>query len=364
MSTFKLSLPTEEQYDFITALEVDHPDIQVTLRPTTDGGLLLKPQDDATMNILTDTAALDTGLTEIRPREKTTTMVLCDYPLTYSLRAVTAHPDVRTAERCTTGQEKAPTKQVTITIVGTPPTDLDLGTWGTFSVRPFRLEPLRCFRCQTYGHHQKDCSEDPRCGVCARNHPTKVCITAHKTGKRQTTAKCANCEGAHHVWFRRCPERLKRITLTETSIRRSETPTPNETTTPEPTRPTKTTRPTTPTTPPAEQKPAPEPKKPLQLKPEESKLLEEAITMPGTQFIENIMSFVQYAQKNPNSQMDQLTTRKTITYMRLMKKRKEAAEAKEEDERPASRKDQTEDEFTEVKKKRNGRHTRQNKAET
>ena len=59
--------------------------------------------------------------------------------------------------------------------------------------------PLRCFKCQQYGHHISKC---PRKAVCAKcgteedNHDYETC---------DRPVKCSNCKGAHAAFSRECP---------------------------------------------------------------------------------------------------------------------------------------------------------------
>ena len=45
-----------------------------------------------------------------------------------------------------------------VRLIGAKREHLDLGLWGCFKLRFFKEEPMRCFRCQTFGHH-KDMSQ-------------------------------------------------------------------------------------------------------------------------------------------------------------------------------------------------------------
>ena len=53
--------------------------------------------------------------------------------------------------------------------------------------------PLRCFNCQRFGHHESNCSEDPgsvceRCGKGNHDHHTSQC---------KNPIKCVNCGKDH-----------------------------------------------------------------------------------------------------------------------------------------------------------------------
>ena len=63
-----------------------------------------------------------------------------------------------------------------------------------------KKEPIRCLRCQRFGHERRDCkSETPKCALCSNHHETNEC-QAPKELKR-----CANCLGPHPAYDRDCP---------------------------------------------------------------------------------------------------------------------------------------------------------------
>ncbi|GBN41897.1 hypothetical protein AVEN_45284-1 [Araneus ventricosus] len=65
-------------------------------------------------------------------------------------------------------------------------------------LRPYIPNPLRCFKCQRYGHSQQSCrGTDPVCGKCAESgHETNVCTS--------DTFKCRNCSGPHASSSKSC----------------------------------------------------------------------------------------------------------------------------------------------------------------
>ncbi|GBO28073.1 hypothetical protein AVEN_95841-1 [Araneus ventricosus] len=66
-------------------------------------------------------------------------------------------------------------------------------------LRPYIPNPLRCFKCQMYGHSQQSCrGTDPVCGKCAESgHEINVCTS--------DTFKCRNCSGPHAASSKSCP---------------------------------------------------------------------------------------------------------------------------------------------------------------
>ena len=132
-------------------------------------------------------------------------MVLLGYDQKLGLDAITAHSRITKATRLLRGKE--PTRQVLVELKGDLERSIDLGNWGKYRLRTYIPEPLRCFKCQKYGHHQANCWAKAKCGVCSRPHSTEVCLRAHKDGTRNTVAKCPNFAKSHHAWSRACSAR-------------------------------------------------------------------------------------------------------------------------------------------------------------
>lgn len=67
--------------------------------------------------------------------------------------------------------------------------------------RKDKREPVRCVRCQLWGHIAKDCKAPKDvCGTCGKNHRTNEC-NAYRT------FHCVSCNSHEHAsWDRKCPE--------------------------------------------------------------------------------------------------------------------------------------------------------------
>lgn len=72
----------------------------------------------------------------------------------------------------------------------------------TSNVRPFIPAPLRCYKCQKYGHGSFTCRQSEACGKCAQpsHGEAAVCPNA---------PSCANCNESHPAWSRSCPVYVK-----------------------------------------------------------------------------------------------------------------------------------------------------------
>ena len=78
----------------------------------------------------------------------------------------------------------------------TPPATLKVG-FERCTVQPYVPSPLRCFKCQQFGHQQDNCSKAKVCAKCAQpDHQDTACTSA---------IKCVNCNGEHTAYSKNCP---------------------------------------------------------------------------------------------------------------------------------------------------------------
>ena len=61
----------------------------------------------------------------------------------------------------------------------------------SYRVRPYVLPPLRCYRCQGYGHIAAGCRRELRCGRCGGGHGFGQC-------EEGVEVRCANCHSHSH----------------------------------------------------------------------------------------------------------------------------------------------------------------------
>ena len=83
-----------------------------------------------------------------------------------------------------------------------------------------RVFVLKCYNCQDFGHHSKDCKNVPKCGYCAGNHETRTCTVKGNSG----SSSCVNCtkkdhaDKAHEANSLSCPVYLEHLERVKKSI--------------------------------------------------------------------------------------------------------------------------------------------------
>ncbi|XP_062584090.1 uncharacterized protein LOC134245861 [Saccostrea cucullata] len=76
------------------------------------------------------------------------------------------------------------------------PTNIKVGLY-QMKIETFVPNPLRCFKCQRFGHGQMNCKGSEACFRCGEDgHDGKTC---------QNTPKCKNCKGEHMASSKQCP---------------------------------------------------------------------------------------------------------------------------------------------------------------
>ena len=80
-----------------------------------------------------------------------------------------------------------------------PPASLVAG-YLSVKVEQYIPNPLRCFNCQKYGHHQTKCNRPAACAKCGEErHGEQPCTKP---------PHCVNCQGDHAVFDKACPKFL------------------------------------------------------------------------------------------------------------------------------------------------------------
>ncbi|GFV46230.1 uncharacterized protein TNCV_5037181 [Trichonephila clavipes] len=91
-----------------------------------------------------------------------------------------------------------PTKHVILTFSSpTLPQTIKAG-YLNCKIRPYIPNPLRCFKCQRFGHSQTSCRGQLTCSRCASvGHASTDCLLE---------LKCINCSQAHSADSKLCPK--------------------------------------------------------------------------------------------------------------------------------------------------------------
>lgn len=84
----------------------------------------------------------------------------------------------------------------------------------SFCVREYVPPPMRCYKCQRYGHIAKVCHSKQRCGKCGGEHEYGQCSDAE-------IKKCCNCGGDHTAAYGGCPARKKAVVIQQVKTSRN-----------------------------------------------------------------------------------------------------------------------------------------------
>ena len=71
------------------------------------------------------------------------------------------------------------------------------------------INPLRCFKCNRFGHGAGTCRGEETCVRCAGNHNDKTC---------SESVKCVNCEGNHFASSKVCPVFIENYNIKKFSL--------------------------------------------------------------------------------------------------------------------------------------------------
>jgi hypothetical protein len=113
------------------------------------------------------------------------------------------------------GEITRPTPVIIVTFASpSPPKEVRAG-YLVVKVDTYIPNPLRCFNCQQFGHHQSVCRRSKVCPKCSGpDHGDDQC-----TG----TVKCPNCTGSHPAYTSTCPKwvqekEIYRLKVKKTSL--------------------------------------------------------------------------------------------------------------------------------------------------
>ena len=207
-------------FDIVDALAKEYPHLKIKVRPNLKRQVIITALDDEAADKLTAIKKLsgkEVQLQALNPEERVKKWVVLRYPLGLDPGYLTQHEKVLEAVRCTIKDRvlgtEVETRQVFIKAEGLSPNDvIDIGWFGRYKIRIFTPDPIRCFRCQRFGHHQRTCTKTFVCAICAGNYDTGVCIQKKKDTNIPSEVKCPNCKRSHAAWSLACPVRKGIIT--------------------------------------------------------------------------------------------------------------------------------------------------------
>jgi hypothetical protein len=98
------------------------------------------------------------------------------------------------------GQRRKTNTIILTFALATPPSRINAG-YESCTVSEYIPNPLRCFRCQQFGHGQSACTKAAMCAKCG--------MPAHGTDDCSRNAHCTNCGGEHPAFAPVCPKFIR-----------------------------------------------------------------------------------------------------------------------------------------------------------
>lgn len=80
----------------------------------------------------------------------------------------------------------------------------------TLTVRPYIPSPMRCYKCQKFGHTSQRCDGPSICGDCGKEQ--------HDGLECSPPPKCVNCSGEHAPRSRQCPKYKQEKVIQEIKV--------------------------------------------------------------------------------------------------------------------------------------------------
>ena len=105
------------------------------------------------------------------------------------------------------GETTIETNTVVLTFDSCRPPATVRASYLVLEVRPYVPNPLRCFKCQKFGHSQLRCRHAAVCARCGKTgHPEKDC---------KASPCCPNCQGQHTAFSKECQTWLRERAIQE-----------------------------------------------------------------------------------------------------------------------------------------------------
>ncbi len=84
----------------------------------------------------------------------------------------------------------------------------------SYPVRKYIAPPLRCYKCQRYGHIATVCKAKTRCARCGGEHEFGKC-------EEGVGEKCCNCGGKHNAAYGGCEVRRKAVEIQQEKVKQN-----------------------------------------------------------------------------------------------------------------------------------------------
>jgi hypothetical protein len=94
----------------------------------------------------------------------------------------------------------------------TPPSQIKAG-YLVIKVDQFVPNPLRCYKCQRFGHHESTCTRPSICAKCS--------LAAHGENPCSGATKCPNCTGDHPAYANSCPKWIQEKEICRVKVEKS-----------------------------------------------------------------------------------------------------------------------------------------------
>lgn len=205
--------PWKNETEMLVALIKTHRDLLFIRKKTNKGFHILTPTNQYTLDKLDNLQTIDGkpfSVTKLKPRSPKLTGVIYNIPPFLPLDMIQEeNPVVVHAKRNMRWDHKSrkhvQTRSVTIILeTDKLPPSIHIRAIGTIPVKPHFPEPVRCYRCQRFGHVSKACHGDYYCGICAGKHSTKTCL---EKDRNNIIVKCINCKENHTTASLSCSTR-------------------------------------------------------------------------------------------------------------------------------------------------------------
>ena len=111
------------------------------------------------------------------------------------------------------GDKNEPSNTFILTFSAPTPPPFVRASYMRIPVELFVPNPLRCFKCQRYGHGRSSCQRPAVCARCGSGD--------YEDTDCHATPHCTNCGGSHTSYSKDCPEWSKRKAITQVKFERN-----------------------------------------------------------------------------------------------------------------------------------------------